>query len=126
MHYRITSGDEETDVRAVLVTIANSAQFGNGARIAPGALVDDGWLDLVVVPSARGCATIVALAEVVQRHGAPDPRLHDPEDPPSDDRVRPADVDFTSMASRWNAAPACGSGFIRRRCVWRSNSDRDV
>jgi diacylglycerol kinase (ATP) len=58
MHYRITSGDEVTDVRAVLVTIANSAQFGNGARIAPGALVDDGWLDLVVVPERSRLRTI--------------------------------------------------------------------
>jgi diacylglycerol kinase family enzyme len=29
--YRISSGDTRQDVRAVLVTIANSAQFGNGA-----------------------------------------------------------------------------------------------
>ena len=53
--------------RAILVTVANSAQFGNGARIAPGARVDDGLLDLVVVEercaagarsvSCRGCST---------------------------------------------------------------------
>ena len=47
--YRITTGDRRIETRAVLVTLANSAQFGNGARIAPGALVDDGLLDLVVV-----------------------------------------------------------------------------
>lgn len=35
--------------RALLVAIANSAQWGNNARIAPGAEVDDGRLDLVVV-----------------------------------------------------------------------------
>jgi diacylglycerol kinase family enzyme len=34
--------------RALLVTIANSGQFGNGARVAPSARVDDGLLDLVV------------------------------------------------------------------------------
>jgi diacylglycerol kinase family enzyme len=34
--------------RALLVTIANSGQFGNGARVAPSARVDDGWLDLLV------------------------------------------------------------------------------
>ena len=37
-----------TTVRAVLVTVANSPEFGNGAVIAPGARVDDGLLDLVV------------------------------------------------------------------------------
>ena len=59
--YRITSGDEVTDVRAVLVTIANSAQFGNGARIAPGAHLDDGWLDLVVVPERSRLRTVCPL-----------------------------------------------------------------
>ena len=57
-HYRITSGDEVTEVQAVLVTVANSAQFGNGARIAPGALLDDGWLDLVVVPERSRVRTV--------------------------------------------------------------------
>ncbi len=47
--------------RAVIVTIANSAQFGNGARIAPGALVDDGELDLVVVEERSRLATLVQL-----------------------------------------------------------------
>jgi diacylglycerol kinase (ATP) len=48
-HYRVTTGGVETAHRAILVTIANSAQFGNNARIAPGARVDDGELDLVVM-----------------------------------------------------------------------------
>ena len=33
----------------LLVAVANSDQYGNGARIAPGARVDDGQLDLVAV-----------------------------------------------------------------------------
>jgi diacylglycerol kinase (ATP) len=56
--YRITSGDTQFDARAILVTIANSAQFGNGARIAPGARVDDGVLDLVVIEERSRVATI--------------------------------------------------------------------
>jgi diacylglycerol kinase (ATP) len=48
-HYRITTADGIIEVRALLVTFANSSQFGNGARIAPGALLDDGLLDLVVL-----------------------------------------------------------------------------
>src|SRR5262245_50324734 len=47
--YRITTVDGVRQVRALLVTLANSSQFGNGARIAPGARLDDGLLDLVVV-----------------------------------------------------------------------------
>jgi YegS/Rv2252/BmrU family lipid kinase len=47
--------------RALLVTIANSGQFGNGARVAPSARVDDGLLDLVVFEEStrfRAIATI--------------------------------------------------------------------
>ena len=57
-HYRVTIGGVETAHRAVLVTIANSAQFGNNARIAPGARVDDGELDLVVFEERSRIATI--------------------------------------------------------------------
>jgi YegS/Rv2252/BmrU family lipid kinase len=60
-HYRITSGGTCVDARAVLVTIANSAQFGNGARIAPGARVDDGLLDLVVLEERWRLATLSQL-----------------------------------------------------------------
>ena len=35
--------------RAFLLTLANGPQWGNGALIAPGALLDDGLLDLVTV-----------------------------------------------------------------------------
>ena len=57
--YRITTGGAVADVRAVLVTIANSAQFGNGALIAPGAKLDDGLLDLVVLQERSRLTTLV-------------------------------------------------------------------
>ncbi len=60
-HYRVTIGGVQTAHRAILVTIANSAQFGNNARIAPGALVDDGELDLVVMEETSRIATICQL-----------------------------------------------------------------
>jgi YegS/Rv2252/BmrU family lipid kinase len=59
--YRISSGGAHEESRAVLVTIANSAQFGNGALIAPGARVDDGELDLVVVEERSRFRTVWAL-----------------------------------------------------------------
>jgi diacylglycerol kinase (ATP) len=59
--YRVVIGDIETDHRAVLVTIANSAQFGNNARVAPGARVDDGELDLVVIEERSRIGTICQL-----------------------------------------------------------------
>jgi YegS/Rv2252/BmrU family lipid kinase len=57
-HYTVTIGGVETTHRAVLVTIANSAQFGNNARIAPNARVDDGVLDLVVFEERSRFATV--------------------------------------------------------------------
>jgi len=47
--------------KALLVTIANSRQFGNGARIAPFARIDDGRLDLVMYEESSRFATLCAL-----------------------------------------------------------------
>jgi len=61
VRYRITAPNCTIETRAVLVTLANSAQFGNGARIAPGARVDDGLLDLVVVEERSRMRTIFSV-----------------------------------------------------------------
>ena len=37
--------------RALLISVANTRQWGSGARIAPAALMDDERLDLVIVPA---------------------------------------------------------------------------
>ncbi|HEY2934022.1 MAG TPA: diacylglycerol kinase family protein [Acidobacteriota bacterium] len=47
--YRISFDSETIESRALLVAVANSRQWGNGAQIAPLARIDDGLLDLVVV-----------------------------------------------------------------------------
>ena len=59
--YEITTPDARLSTRALLVTLANSAQFGNGVRIAPAARVDDGVLDLVVVEERSRLASICRL-----------------------------------------------------------------
>jgi YegS/Rv2252/BmrU family lipid kinase len=46
---------------AFLVTLANTSQFGNGARIAPGARLDDGKLNLVVFEEVSRLSTVLAL-----------------------------------------------------------------
>jgi len=45
------SGDGQTPIEtaALFIALANSRQYGNGAQIAPRALLDDGILDIVVV-----------------------------------------------------------------------------
>ncbi len=45
----ISDGTRQETVDALLIAVANSDQYGNNARIAPQARVDDGLLDLVVV-----------------------------------------------------------------------------
>lgn len=47
--------------RALLITIANSGQFGNGARVAPSARVDDGLLDLVVFEESTRLGAIATI-----------------------------------------------------------------
>lgn len=49
--YRIRTGEDTFRADALVVTIANGRQYGNGAVIAPRARPDDGRLDLVCVPA---------------------------------------------------------------------------
>jgi YegS/Rv2252/BmrU family lipid kinase len=66
--YTITPGGTEPSfsVRAVIITIANSPEFGNGAIIAPTARIDDGLLDLVVMEERSRLGTIVQLPRLFQ------------------------------------------------------------
>lgn len=48
-HFRVTIGDETFEQDAFLVTVANASQYGNNAYIAPGAKLDDGLVDVVVI-----------------------------------------------------------------------------
>ena len=45
----VTCGGRRETVDALLIAVANSDQYGNNAKIAPHARVDDGFLDLVAV-----------------------------------------------------------------------------
>ena len=45
----IVSGSQRETIDALIVAVGNSDQYGNNARIAPNARVDDGLLDLIVV-----------------------------------------------------------------------------
>ncbi|HYM23946.1 MAG TPA: diacylglycerol kinase family protein [Vicinamibacterales bacterium] len=56
--YRITIDGRQVERTAILVSIANSPQFGNGARIAPAAKLDDGMLDLVTIEERSRWVTV--------------------------------------------------------------------
>src|SRR5262249_2207902 len=58
-HYTIVTGTERLTVRAILVVVANSSQYGNHALIARGVKVDDGLLDLVVVEERPRFLTVL-------------------------------------------------------------------
>ena len=53
--------DGAAPLRALLLTFANTTQFGNGARIAPSARVDDGLLDLVTFEERSRFLTVWSL-----------------------------------------------------------------
>jgi diacylglycerol kinase (ATP) len=53
LEYQITLDGHATLERALLIAVANSAEYGNGAIVAPGAVPDDGRLDVVVVRDRR-------------------------------------------------------------------------
>lgn len=56
--YRV---DGQPTKPSLLITVANGSQFGNGARIAPDARVDDGLLDVVVFEERSRLRTLCAL-----------------------------------------------------------------
>jgi YegS/Rv2252/BmrU family lipid kinase len=61
-NYSIVADGVAVDARrALMVTFANSTQYGNGARIAPRASVDDGRLDLVVVRERSRVRTVIGV-----------------------------------------------------------------
>ena len=47
--HTVTADDRHWRGRALIVALANARQYGNGALIAPGARIDDGRIDVVVV-----------------------------------------------------------------------------
>ncbi len=53
----ISAGQRIESLDVLLIAVANSDQYGNNARIAPGARVDDGRLDLVAIHAGGFFAT---------------------------------------------------------------------
>jgi YegS/Rv2252/BmrU family lipid kinase len=50
--WRLSAGDGEFEGRALVVAFVNGRQYGGGAVVAPGARLDDGLLDVVVIEDA--------------------------------------------------------------------------
>ncbi|HLO60646.1 MAG TPA: diacylglycerol kinase family protein [Bacteroidales bacterium] len=56
--YILKVEDKKVELKAFLVTFANSGQYGNNAYIAPNAQIDDGFLDLCVLRPFPKTSTI--------------------------------------------------------------------
>ncbi|HVU24868.1 MAG TPA: diacylglycerol kinase family protein [Opitutus sp.] len=63
----IRAGDQARTLDTLLVAVANSDQYGNGAYIAPGARVDDGQLDLVAVGRVGFAGAVPLIARLFLR-----------------------------------------------------------
>ncbi|MGQ1891132.1 diacylglycerol/lipid kinase family protein [Thermophagus sp. OGC60D27] len=48
-HYSLTVDGESIEMDAFLISFANSSQYGNNVHIAPGALIDDGLIDVCLI-----------------------------------------------------------------------------
>jgi diacylglycerol kinase (ATP) len=62
-HTIVCDGDA-VRVRALLIAIANSRQYGNGAIIAPDARLNDGRLDVVVVGARSALSAMVHVPKI--------------------------------------------------------------
>jgi len=62
--FTISAGATTFAVQAALVAVANGEQYGGGACIAPGARIDDGQLDLIVVKRAGAFRAVPLLVRL--------------------------------------------------------------
>ena len=55
LHYTLDLDGTQLSIEAMMVSVGNGPSFGGGLRIAEGALLDDGMLDVIVIkPMSRG------------------------------------------------------------------------
>jgi diacylglycerol kinase (ATP) len=64
--YEVTCGGETRRERAFVIAVANASQYGNNARIAPLASLQDGLLDVVVVHDLSVLRAPMLLARLFQ------------------------------------------------------------
>ena len=74
--YTIEHAGTSTSYRALIIAVANSRQYGNGAQIAPMARLDDGHLDLVVVEAQPLWRLLAQIPAFFNGSLVPGPALH--------------------------------------------------
>jgi YegS/Rv2252/BmrU family lipid kinase len=70
--YTVAANAATTTRSAFIVAVTNSDQYGNNARVSPGARVDDGRLDLVAIPAMGFVRSVLFVARLfagdIRRH----------------------------------------------------------
>lgn len=72
----VTVDGEPYDFRAATVVVANSKYYGSGMKIAPGAEVDDGLLDVVVIEASSRRGLLQSLPTVYDGAHVDRPEVH--------------------------------------------------
>ena len=62
--FRVAVDGQAREYAAGLVVVAGSAYYGKGMKVAPGAVVDDGLLDVVVVEAASRTALVRSFPKI--------------------------------------------------------------
>jgi YegS/Rv2252/BmrU family lipid kinase len=108
-HTILTDGEAQR-ARTLLIAIANARQYGNGALIAPGALLDDGRLDVVVVEDRPAVMALLQAPRVFLGQIARVPGV----------RITPAvDIEITSgepVIYHVDGEPFVGGASVTARC----------
>ena len=64
--YRLTIDGQKMELKAFLISFANSSQYGNNFHIAPGASIDDGLIDVCLIrdfPKYSAPALLISLVD---------------------------------------------------------------
>ncbi|MDE6390345.1 MAG: diacylglycerol kinase family lipid kinase [Duncaniella sp.] len=73
-YYTITADGQRLTEKAFLVAVCNASQYGNNAYIAPGAVIDDGLLDVTIVHAGNILSTALVgfdiLAGQIERNAS--------------------------------------------------------
>ena len=76
LSYRLEIDGAASEVRGTLVSVLNGQSFGGGMRVAPGAVVDDGLLDVLVVDRLTRLQFVRLFAKIASGTHLADPRVH--------------------------------------------------
>ena len=117
--YRIEWDGRTEQHRALFIAFANSRQYGNDAQIAPGARLDDGLLDLVVVDAQPLWRIMSRIPDLFRGRLQPGRGLHMHTMTSRVDRAPSVRSPTTPMANPAWAGRHCGSRSSRHRCSVR-------